>query len=139
MGGSLMTKEFIVNLTHFFGYRILVIMKDAVVLSAGVSIGLLIMLFLCSNFLYRIESVDDLGKVTAVTLYNNEEKRYYTSITSFYQAVEFIIQVTLLPFIIKKSYTVHNERRTRLITYTLFMLCAILIILAILFIEHPLI
>jgi|GEM_PF-7100042 len=71
-------------LINTFGYDNVIRFKDVLLLVAGVSIGALIMAILISRFLYRVEKVEQMGKVVSVAFKHAGKAHYFTRANNFY-------------------------------------------------------
>lgn len=114
-------------------------MKDVLLFLSGITIGLVIMLFLAGRVLHDVEKVDGLGKFIFLSFKGDDKKKHiYVNIKSVYQAMELLIRLIFFRNV-KRTYGIKVENRdkilARIIVVTLFILC----LLSVLFILNPII
>lgn len=133
------TRHLIDFLIRTIGYRDTIMVKDFVVFLAGVSIGILIMSVVVGRVMHRTRSSEDLGKVTSVKFIHDSKVYYFTRVNNFYESMEFIFMVILLPFSNRREYTISGKRRARWLVNIVFALIILLMVLSVLFVLNPII
>jgi hypothetical protein len=122
-----------------FGYITAVEFKDILTFLAGIMAGGLIMIILISRFFYRVQKVETLGKAISVRFREKDGVHYFTRMTNFYQAMEFILVITLLPFTVKEEYLLENRKRTVALAHFMMTLTVFITMCGIWMIFNPLV
>lgn len=123
-----------------YGYKNVIMIKDFILCLAGVFIGSIIHSLLSGNVVRKLEKYEKLGeKVVAISMKSEEGETHFVNPHSFEEAVETWLSLILMPIFKIRRYTLRDQRRTKRFVYCLYVIEAIVILSAILFISHPII
>lgn len=126
-------------LIELIGYLQMIKLKDCALLIAGVAVGMLITTLIMSKVIHRARHLEELGKVTGVRFKHGREIHYATRITSFKEALEFVVLMVYFPFTQKEQYTISDKKRAKWVLRIIIIITVLLCTLAYIFITHPLV
>lgn len=123
-----------------YGYRNVIVVKDVILCLAGIFIGSIIHSLLSGNVVQKLEKYEKLGeKVVAISMKDEKGETHFVNPHSFEEAVETWLSLIFMPIFKIRRFTLRDQRRTKRFIYCLYVVEVIVIILAILFIGHPII
>ena len=128
-------------LAHKFGYKFVVHFEDAMTLSAGIFIGMLIMACLAGIVVFKMQKVKNLGssKVKLVKFKHEGVQQYVADPQNVGEAVETLLLIIFRPAFTTKEYDLRDEKRTRNFLIIMCIVGIIVIALAFLGISNILV
>lgn len=119
------------------GYVPVIKLKDVLLFCAGIALGELLMVVCISRFFHKVQKVEREGKTTSIQFRHEGEMRYFTSLSTLYQSMEFIMGVAFMPFRHKDSYMLEDKKRTRRFVISMLLIIGILALIGIILIFNP--
>lgn len=129
--------KFIGWMVNSIGYVTVIKLKDILLFCAGIALGELLMVVCISRFFHKVQKVEREGKTTSIQFRHNGEMRYFTSLSTLYQSMEFIMGVAFMPFRHKDSYVLEDKNRTRKFVICMLLIIGVLVLIGIILVLNP--
>lgn len=110
------------------GYNKIVILQDCLTFIAGIIIGIMVMGLLTANFISKVEKISDGNKrIKMVRVTHKGVSKYIASFSTFKETLELVFIMAFSPLLTKRTYSLRDERRTKIFLFILAILGTIIL------------